>query len=791
MKKNQAFSRALCILLACVLAVCMALPVFAGTPAEDAHLHFDDDGKFRILNFSDFQDTTSLNDQSLAFARRAVLIAQPDLIVLTGDNIYGTKLSSSSDTRPAITSFMSLFETLGVPVAIVFGNHDDEGSALSKEQQMAIYNSFSVSVSYDEGASMSGCGTYNVPIYGSTETDTVKYNLWMFDTGSNASSGYDHMRGDQLDWYVSKSNELKAANGGNPVPSIAFQHIIVKEIYDALKKVSSTMSGAVRKGLKYYVLPDNAAPGSVLGEAPCPSDGGNEFSVARTQGDIRAIVCGHDHVNQFVIPYQGIDLICTPTAGFYSYGNAATRGARVIEIDEQTGAYSTYMINLQNSAEPEYHVGSGTRKYVKDVAVCYAQSAQCGSVDNAITQAYNRVFAAVDAANGNGVAIREDLNGGETNDSTSGNHYAVCMGYTLTENPAEAMRGLGLFYAQSGDSPTRYSGSTANGCVWTACGTGVRLVSGSDGAVNVNIGTGGDPFYLYATYDSAAGDPLTELRVVNTGSDAIAMSSYPDYSLAYSVFGKSTGSSYADLNKTARGDYVYALYRAQTSGAVYTQIDSFPLRQALLQARLLLTKHAQSYTADTRETLRSAMRQVRSGILRDLDDDHRTTAYDQQAVNTAADLLHDRIQGLTIGYMRVTFDANGGACSVQKRAFMQGVPIRSELPQAARSRYLFNGWYTLPEGGTRIDTDTVFTTDGEMTVFAQWLPDGFWIAGDADLNGSCDVRDVTLVMRYLAGGWNVQPDFDHADVNMDGVVNLRDVALLRRFLAGGWGVSVF
>ena len=177
--------KTLCILLACALVLSAAFPAFAGTRAEDAHLHFNADGRFRILNISDIQDDESLDTRVQTFLRRAVITACPDLIVLTGDNIFGTKISSAN-TQTAIAEFMTIFESLGVPVAIVFGNHDDEGGT-SKETQMQYYNNYSVSISHDEGSSMDGCGTYNVPIYGSTETDKVKFNLWMFDTGSTAA----------------------------------------------------------------------------------------------------------------------------------------------------------------------------------------------------------------------------------------------------------------------------------------------------------------------------------------------------------------------------------------------------------------------------------------------------------------------------------------------------------------------------------------------------------------------------------------------------------------------------
>ncbi len=801
--------QALCVLLACILAVPTVLFAFAGTPAEDAHLHFDDDGHFRILNFSDIQDDASLNSSAKAFLSRAVYAALPDLIVLTGDNIYGPDIDNSSDTRPAIAQFMDVFESLGVPVAIIFGNHDDDtgtilnrGKPLSKEQQMAIYNSYSVDISYDEGSSMAGCGTYNIPIYGSTQTDKVKFNLWMFDTGSDGPSAtsYDGMRQNQIDWYVQKSNELSEENNnGKPVPSIAFQHIIVPEIYNALKEVPSGTSGAVYYSSKYYTLPDNAAPGSILGEKPCPSASSRyhgEFAAARSQGDIRAIVCGHDHTNMFVVPYQGIDLICTPSCGFYNEfgysGDPVSRGARVIDIDEQTGNYSTYMINLSESTQPEYSVSGDTTKYVKDVAVCYAQSAQCGSRENAVTQAYNRVYEAVDAANGNGVAIREDLNAGNTADLNSNNHYAVCMGYTLTEDPAEAIRGFGLYVGSSNSLSTHYDGSFTNdGVVWLGCGIGMRAIPGSDGAVNLNIGTSGNPIYFYASYDSAAGNPITELRIVNTGDEVISMSSYSGYNLAYSVFDHYNDPLYSDLNRSASGDYIYALYRSELSNAVNTQINTNSLRTACLDALKRLREYPVQYTSESRNALLDAVRHARNDILRDLDRDHQTWIYNQSAINAQAAAVRAAANALSRGKMTLTFNPNGGTCSVQTRDYELGVPLGA-LPNAVWSRYAITGWYTEPEGGTLISEDTIFTDSGSMTVYAHWTLDGFWIPGDADQDGVCSLLDVAFIMRYLVGyryeNNQRDPDFDHSDVNMDGVLNLRDVALIRRFLAGGWGV---
>ncbi len=137
----------------------------------------------------------------------------------------------------------------------------------------------------------------------------------------------------------------------------------------------------------------------------------------------------------------------------------------------------------------------------------------------------------------------------------------------------------------------------------------------------------------------------------------------------------------------------------------------------------------------------------------------------------------------------ITFDANGGTCAEASRTFTYGISCGT-LPQAERPHYVLEGWYTQPGGGERISPKMVFTETSDATWYAHWVKDPQWIAGDADQNGELDLRDVVTVERSLVDGWNVQLDFDHADVNADSLVNLRDVALMKRYLAGGWDVEL-
>ncbi len=345
-------------LTAIILAVILAFGVILSASAQTdstAKLQFNEDGSFRIMQISDIQDGTLLTPATKTFLKEVVIDAQPDVIVLTGDNIsagsatLGTKAVDLLLVKNAINNYMSVFEEIGVPVAVVFGNHDAE-EIVTKEEQMEMYMAYSNCIANDDNAELYGCGTYNVPIY-SADGTKVAYNLWMIDSNMYDEDGYDHVHKDQLDWYVKTSNELKAANGGEPVPSMMFQHIIVPEIYDALIKLPNVTDISVDG----YVLDPAITRAGELNEAPCPpAKNGGQFETVVNQGDVVAMHFGHDHKNTFEVTYKGVDLINSPTSGFGSYGDH-NRGVRIIDIKEGTKDYDTFLITyLDFYADNDY-----------------------------------------------------------------------------------------------------------------------------------------------------------------------------------------------------------------------------------------------------------------------------------------------------------------------------------------------------------------------------------------------------------------------------------------------------
>lgn len=65
------------------------------------------------------------------------------------------------------------------------------------------------------------------------------------------------------------------------------------------------------------------------------------------------------------------------------------------------------------------------------------------------------------------------------------------------------------------------------------------------------------------------------------------------------------------------------------------------------------------------------------------------------------------------------------------------------------------------------------------------------VAGDVNGDGEVNAKDVTVLRRYLAGGYGLTIQEDYSDVNGDGEINAKDVTILRRFLAGGYGIELY
>lgn len=344
---NKGLKNAVALLAVFALLIC-CFPMSA-LAADDNTLQFQN-GKFKILILSDLQDTNEPQQETTDMITAAITKTEPDLIVLLGDNIAGWwKGVDKTQTDEAIAKVAEPIENSGIPFALVFGNHDHEGLASEEngyEEEAAkeyILHRFQLygGCLATEGEEMTGVGNYNLTVKDSAGEKDI-FNLWFMDsnpyTPDEEGGGYGYVHEDQTEWYKKTSDALKAQNGGAPMPSLLFQHIIVPEVYDMLTEVPKGTEGAVsgnggHEG-KYYIANENYIYQGNVNEGPCPPNTNHgQFESWVEQGDIIGAFFGHDHTNDFAGEYQGIKLVACPETGFYSYGGV--HGVRTITLDEK------------------------------------------------------------------------------------------------------------------------------------------------------------------------------------------------------------------------------------------------------------------------------------------------------------------------------------------------------------------------------------------------------------------------------------------------------------------------
>lgn len=308
-------------------------------------LRFREDGSFRILVLSDIHgQSRTLNAETKDNIKTLVDRENPDLVIFDGDNTW--QISNQRVLKECIGEIVGYIEERQIPWVHVYGNHDAEGSNVPKEKQQEIYESFEYCLSKAGDSELTGVGNYVLPIYRS-DSDTVAFAVWALDSGSdltaeekrnlfkvtttfpgNPGSNYDYIRPNQIQWYCETSKLLQEGNGGNPVPGLMAFHIPLQESYTAWEN---------RQGLTYTGEKRENVCSSAVNSGL--------FSALLERGDIKAVVNGHDHINDFMVEYCGI-MLCqasTPTNEAIYHDDDIIGGRVFVLQQDQPDKIETYI----------------------------------------------------------------------------------------------------------------------------------------------------------------------------------------------------------------------------------------------------------------------------------------------------------------------------------------------------------------------------------------------------------------------------------------------------------------
>lgn len=350
--------------LSVIIALVMALSVLTTAFAleGDSVLKFNSDGKFRILHLCDCQDDFPAHQEMYDFIYKAIEDYKPDIVILGGDNTVGPKETKEQ----AVEELVKPFVDTGTYFTMVFGNHDHQ-QGWSNRELFDLYVRYggkyflgTDEVDIVDNAPHPKSGTHYLPVYSSKDSSKVAYGLYMFDSGNyvydenGEELGYGCVEPYQIEWYKQNREKYKD-DKGNYIPAMAFQHIIVGDVYDYLYYPSSVDLGSLGRSFygKYYTfVPRCNNFTGFLNEPPCPGYYNyGQLDAMAEKGEVKAVFSGHDHVNAFDCEIKGIHVINTPGITYHSYSSELNHGARLITLDENdTSTFTSEVLTVNGFA---------------------------------------------------------------------------------------------------------------------------------------------------------------------------------------------------------------------------------------------------------------------------------------------------------------------------------------------------------------------------------------------------------------------------------------------------------
>ena len=244
------------------------------------------DKDFVILNLADVQmaDLDDMFHMSVIKKEISDLIdkTHPDLITLTGDQTW------SNENLICLTSLIRWLDGFKIPYAPVFGNHDygnsKDSAVLSQRACCDLYEKGKYSLFSRGPTNIGALGNYVINIM---EDGKIYKTLYMIDSGYE-----EQITDEQIAWFKWNAEGIKAANGGEYSEGMCFMHKPLPEYAMAYRELSYAEKVEIDPYYNY----------SLYGSAQ------NGFFEVAKNCNVKDVVCGHQHGNNFTLNYEGVRL---------------------------------------------------------------------------------------------------------------------------------------------------------------------------------------------------------------------------------------------------------------------------------------------------------------------------------------------------------------------------------------------------------------------------------------------------------------------------------------------------
>lgn len=297
---------------------------------------------FRLLNLTDpqlkIEEWDENNSTGNIFKKTVATLIErlsPDLITISGDLSY-------ADDFASYKNFADYFDSFKIPWTCCFGNHDNQDG---QEPMQRVIDEYMKHEYFVFEKCDSALGMTNFAILVEKEGKNAEGIILMDthdrvyyeknDCGINQAWG--KLTPEQLSWYKDRIQELKLLGCED---STLITHIPINAYLSAAKaafknpvpdksiKLEDTYSSDIwNEGYEdsYGVLHE---PISAY-----PEDEG-AFDLICELGSTKNIICGHNHVNNWVVIYNGVRFIFGTKTGSGSYWEPEINGGTIIDINK-------------------------------------------------------------------------------------------------------------------------------------------------------------------------------------------------------------------------------------------------------------------------------------------------------------------------------------------------------------------------------------------------------------------------------------------------------------------------
>ncbi len=260
--------------------------------------------------------------------RSVVAQTDPNLILITGDVIYG----EFDDSGASFALFCDFMDSLGIPWAPVYGNHDNE-SRRGIDWQNGRFESSKLCL-FKKG-SVTGNGNYTVLL---TQDGKPCRSLYMMDSGACMGSPDASVRRgpgfapDQYECLYATADRMTEANGGTPVPAFLCFHIPTVQFHLAAVEKGYQTENEREKYVIGVTTPakdgDFGCKREPIGCFGTPAD----FVDRLRRAGVDGVFVGHCHANNTSVLWQGIRWSYGLKTGQYDYHTAGQVGGTLITL---------------------------------------------------------------------------------------------------------------------------------------------------------------------------------------------------------------------------------------------------------------------------------------------------------------------------------------------------------------------------------------------------------------------------------------------------------------------------